>query len=144
MLKMFKKCVFFQLYWVGLHEVLSLYANIWRWQDIPVVPKIRPSQNASSVTVETKGTAESERAGGEVPWSSTQREVQREWTCAICLLTTSREKDLISHLNGRKHRVASEALIAKKQPTQQKQKDAEATTNKTIATNNKKIPKVKF
>ncbi|XP_024636751.1 uncharacterized protein [Medicago truncatula] len=110
-------------------------------QDIPVMLKIRPSQNASSVTVETKGTAESERAGGEVPRSSTQKEVQREWTCAICLVTTSREKDLISHLNGRKHRDTSEALISKKQPTRQKQKGAEATTNKTIATDNKKIPK---
>lgn len=110
-------------------------------QDIPVMLKIRPSQNASSVTVETRGTAESERAGGEVPRSSTQKEVQREWTCAICLVTTSREKDLISHLNGRKHRDTSEALISKKQPTRQKQKGAEATTNKTIATDNKKIPK---
>jgi hypothetical protein len=46
--------------------------------------------------------------------------VQREWTCALCLVTSSSEKDLNSHLNGRKHRAACEAagLKVKKQPTQ--------------------------
>jgi hypothetical protein len=48
-------------------------------------------------------------------------EVQREWTCALCLVTSSSEKDLNSHLNGRRHRDACEAAglkVAKKQPTQ--------------------------
>ena len=35
-----------------MYEGLSLFAYIY----IPVMLKIRPSQNASSVTVETKGT----------------------------------------------------------------------------------------
>jgi len=39
-----------------LYEGLSLYAYIWMLHDIPVMLKIRPTQNASSVTVETKGT----------------------------------------------------------------------------------------
>jgi hypothetical protein len=75
-------------------------------QDIPVMPKIEPSQNASSATVETKGTEESDRAGGEVPQSSTstQKQVQKQWTCALCLLTVACEKDVNSHLNGKKHR----------------------------------------
>jgi hypothetical protein len=90
------------------------------WQDILVIPKIGPSQTASSATVETKGRAESDTVGGEV--TSTLKEVQKEWTCALCLVTTTSEKDLNSHFNGRKHRDACEAaaLKAKKQPAPQK------------------------
>jgi hypothetical protein len=117
---MLKKSVFFELYLVGLHEVLSLDPNIWMLKDIPVMPKIGPSQNASSATVETKGTAEINKAGGEVSQSSTQKEVQKEWTCALCLVTVRCEKTLISHLRGRRHRETMEALKAKKQPTLQK------------------------
>lgn len=109
-------------------------------QDIPVMPKIGRSQNASSATVETKGTAEINKAGGEVSQSSTQKEVQKEWTCALCLVTTSSEKTLNCHLGGKKHRASVETLISKKQPTLQKQKDAKV-TNKIIATGNKEIAK---
>ncbi|KAK2383439.1 HVA22 protein [Trifolium repens] len=100
-------------------------------QDIPGMSKIEPSQNASSATVETKVTAESDRAGGEVPQNSTssQNEVQREWTCALCLLTFTCEKTMDIHLNGRRHRAAL-----------QRQKDAEV-TNQLIATDKKEILK---
>ncbi|CAJ2678210.1 unnamed protein product [Trifolium pratense] len=100
-------------------------------QDIPVMPKIEPSQNASldSATVETKGTAESDKTGGEVPQSSasTQKEVQKQWTCDLCLLTITCEKSMTMHLNGKRHRTAL-----------QKQKDAEV-KNQPIATDNKEI-----
>jgi len=127
-------CAFLQLYWVGLQEVLGIYVNTRTLQDIPVSPKIGPSQIASLATVETKVTAERTSAGGEVPQSSTstQKEVQKEWTCALCLVTTPGKKDLNSHLSGKKHRAAL-----------QRQKDAEA-TNEIIATDNKEILKVKF
>ncbi|KAK2437247.1 HVA22 protein [Trifolium repens] len=95
-------------------------------QDIPVMPKIVISQNASSVTVETKGTVDINTAGGELPLTSTTRkEVQKEWTCALCLVTTTSEKDLNSHLNGMRHRSSCEAALlrAKKQPAQQKLKN---------------------
>jgi len=129
----FKKYVFFQLHWVGLHEVLSLYANIWMLQDIPDIPKIGPSQIGSSATMETKGTAEGDMAGGEVPQSSsTLKDVQKDWTCALGLVTTSSEEILNSHFSGGKHGAAL-----------QKQKDAEA-INEITATDNKEIVKVKF
>jgi len=85
------------------------------------MPKIAPSQNASSATVETKGTAKSDKSGEENLKSSTQREVQKEWTCALCSVTTSSKITLNSHLNGRKHRDSCEAALkAKKQPAPQK------------------------
>jgi hypothetical protein len=129
----FKKCVFFQLHWIGLHEVLGLYANIWMLQDIPVIPKIGPSQIGSSAKMETKGTAEGDRAGGEVPQSSsTLKDVQKDWSCALGLVTTSSEEILNSHFSGGKHRAAL-----------QKQKDEEV-INETTTTDNKEIVKVKF
>ena len=78
------------------------------------------SQTASSAIIETKGTSESVTACGEVPQSSSQKAVQKEWTCALCLVTVTCEKTLISHLRGRRHRETIEALKAKKQPTLQK------------------------
>ena len=85
-------------------------------QDIPVIPKIGPSQIGSSATntMETKGTLKGDRAGGEFPHSSSSEEI------------------LNSHFSGRKH---SAAL--------QKQKDAEA-INEITSTDNKEILKVKF
>ncbi|MCI16684.1 TB2/DP1 HVA22 family protein, partial [Trifolium medium] len=94
--------------------------------DIHVMPKIVTSQNASSVTVETKGTTDSDTAGGKLPLTSTtHKEVQKEWTCALCLVTTKSEKDLNSHLNGMRHRASCEAALlrAKKQPAPQKLKN---------------------
>lgn len=88
-----------------------MYANIFA------------SQKASSTIVETKGLDGSDPAGGEVPPSSTatQKEVPKEWTCALCLVTTSSQITLNSHINGRKHRAACEAALkAKKQPAPQK------------------------
>lgn len=109
-------------------------------QDVPVMLKIGRSQNASSATVETKGTAEINKAGEEVSQSSTRKEMQKEWTCALCLVTTSSEKTLNCHLGGKKHRASIETIISKKQPTLHKQKDAKV-TNKIIATDNKEIVK---
>ncbi|XP_045819319.1 uncharacterized protein LOC123912790 [Trifolium pratense] len=85
---------------------------------------IEASRKVSSAIVETKGIMGRDPAGGEIPRSSTQKDVQKEWTCALCLVKTSSEITLNSHLNGRRHREACEAasatLKAKKQPASQK------------------------
>ena len=52
----------------------------------------------------------------ERPDSPIPKEVRKEWTCDICQLTTQSEKNLNSHLQGRKHKDAYEAFIAKNQP----------------------------
>ncbi|KAL8155852.1 hypothetical protein AgCh_001050 [Apium graveolens] len=44
--------------------------------------------------------------------------VQREWTCAVCLVTTTSKATLNSHLLGRKHRTRCEELKAGKQTTE--------------------------
>ncbi|KAK7319503.1 hypothetical protein RJT34_04224 [Clitoria ternatea] len=82
-------------------------------QDIPVMPKPVPSQNTSSPSIESKGKTGKDTTGGELPQSSTHREVQKEWTCALCQVKTCSEKTLDEHLHGKKHRNAYEALKAK-------------------------------
>ncbi|XP_058747531.1 uncharacterized protein LOC131620438 [Vicia villosa] len=111
-------------------------------RDISVISETVPSQNASTATVENKVTTENNIAGGEVPQSSTstQKEVQKEWNCALCSVTTSNEITLNSHLSGRKHRAAIKTFIAKKLPTLQKLNYAEA-TNEITATESKETLK---
>ncbi|KAH1236284.1 HVA22-like protein a [Glycine max] len=91
-------------------------------QDISVVPNLVPSQNASPAMVETKILVGKDTASGELPESSTHKEVQKEWTCALCHVTTSSEKTLIDHLHGRKHKATCESLKAQNQPVPHKVK----------------------
>ncbi|XP_028081164.1 uncharacterized abhydrolase domain-containing protein DDB_G0269086-like isoform X8 [Camellia sinensis] len=46
--------------------------------------------------------------------------VQKEWTCAICQVTTTCEASLMSHLYGRKHRATCAELQASKQSNKDK------------------------
>lgn len=46
-----------------------------------------------------------------------EENVQREWTCAMCQVTTTSETTLNLHLQGRKHRAKCEELKAGKQTT---------------------------
>ncbi|KAL7206101.1 hypothetical protein ACSBR2_018918 [Camellia fascicularis] len=46
--------------------------------------------------------------------------VQKEWTCAICQVTTTCEANLMSHLYGRKHRTTCADLQAGKQANKNK------------------------
>ncbi|XP_020222390.1 uncharacterized protein LOC109804888 isoform X1 [Cajanus cajan] len=101
-------------------EVIEKRENPASKQDIPVVPNHAPSQNASPAMVETKGIVGKETAGVELPQSSTHKEMQKEWTCALCHVTTSSEKTLNEHMHGRKHRATCEALKVKNQPVSQK------------------------
>ncbi|XP_004504865.1 uncharacterized protein [Cicer arietinum] len=87
--------------------------------NIPVMSNVMPTQNASSAIAETKRIVGRDTAGGEL---LTQKEVQKEWTCALCLVTTTSAKTLNSHLNGKKHKATIEALKANKQPAPQKMK----------------------
>ncbi|KAF9623783.1 hypothetical protein IFM89_005290 [Coptis chinensis] len=44
-------------------------------------------------------------------WPHSQNDIQREWTCVLCTVTTTSENNLRSHLQGKKHK-ANEELIA--------------------------------
>jgi len=84
------------------------------------------SHNASPTMLESKGVEVKDKADGELPQISTHREVQKEWTCALCQVTTSSEKTLNAHLQGSKHRAMENAMKSKNQPVSQKLKSEHA------------------
>ncbi|WOH07011.1 hypothetical protein DCAR_0626440 [Daucus carota subsp. sativus] len=43
-------------------------------------------------------------------WTGNLMKVQKEWSCAICLVNTARRKDLESHMRGRKHKFRVDEL----------------------------------
>lgn len=48
--------------------------------------------------------------GSPVTWPESSDRNQRDWTCAICLVSTDSQKCLIQHLQGRKHEQKEEEL----------------------------------
>ncbi|KAJ0010436.1 hypothetical protein Pint_33462 [Pistacia integerrima] len=71
---------------------------------------------------EISDTVEAVRDFCEIP--VTMR-VQREWTCAICQVTTQSETTLNSHLRGRRHRETCKELKEKNQPSKTKNSASE-------------------
>ncbi|BBH09239.1 HVA22 homologue A [Prunus dulcis] len=76
--------------------------------------KLTQTENGTFAVMETKEKSVEVATGREVLESS--QNVQKEWTCALCQLTTQSEATLNSHLQGKKHKVACEALKAKSWP----------------------------
>ncbi|XVE93591.1 hypothetical protein REPUB_Repub01dG0207800 [Reevesia pubescens] len=84
------------------------------------IPETEPNaaQTVNNVTTlpEIKGAASF--GSPEIP---SDKQVQKEWTCAMCQVTTTSEKTLNSHLQGSRHRNAWEELMkAKNQPSKGK------------------------
>ncbi|XP_054802660.1 uncharacterized protein LOC129306217 isoform X3 [Prosopis cineraria] len=90
----------------GLEKLIASKANT-------ALCSVDSNESTSSSTAKTqKIAADTER--GAYPDLHAFENVQKEWTCAICLLTMHSEANLNSHLQGRKHKAACEALKAKK------------------------------
>lgn len=43
-------------------------------------------------------------------WTENLMKVQREWSCAVCLVNTASRKDLESHMRGKKHKLREDEL----------------------------------
>ncbi|XP_040364210.1 uncharacterized protein LOC112170375 isoform X2 [Rosa chinensis] len=100
------------------------------------VPKIAPASTAKTSNQPNKEPGKSIRSTGKLNWPEIHtvsfmelfekpvefgtviedpeppKEVQKEWTCALCHVTTACERNMNSHLQGRKHKAAYEALKA--------------------------------
>ncbi|XP_059647971.1 uncharacterized protein LOC132294218 isoform X5 [Cornus florida] len=80
------------------------------------------AEKKTDATVEIKETTATSVAGGEskLPDVSTSKNVQKEWSCAVCQMTVNCEKNFNLHLQGRKHRAKCEELKASKQTDKNK------------------------
>ncbi|XP_059297051.1 uncharacterized protein LOC132050047 isoform X3 [Lycium ferocissimum] len=93
------------------------------WEDITVMENMakheaaEPKQeNPIQIEKKTTGVLVKEMvipANAEeikLPNIISSKQVQTEWTCAVCQMTTTSEQNLKSHLNGRKHKAKCEGL----------------------------------
>lgn len=61
-------------------------------------------------------------------WTENLMKVQKDWSCAVCLVNTARRKDLESHMRGKKHKFREEEL-RKIEMVTDKTADISLTTN---------------
>ncbi|XP_060175937.1 uncharacterized protein LOC132606445 isoform X6 [Lycium barbarum] len=93
------------------------------WEDIKVTEhtakhEAAETKQGSPIPIEKKTTgvqvkemtvpADAEEI--RLPRIISSKQVQTEWTCAVCQVTATSEQILKSHLNGRKHKAKSEGL----------------------------------
>ena len=78
-------------------------------------PDINQTENKKPDTDLT--VSEKAEAVGE---SFEPEQVQKEWTCAICLLTVENETTLNSHLQSKRHKAACEDIKIKTQQSKNK------------------------
>ncbi|KAI9177388.1 hypothetical protein LWI28_014595 [Acer negundo] len=96
-------------------------------------PDIGQTENTKPDTDITDG--EKVEAVGESFEIPVPKQIQKEWTCAICQVTIQSEKTLESHLKGKKHKAACELLKTKTQQFKNKAFSA-APENKEQINNN--------
>ncbi|XP_017971063.1 PREDICTED: uncharacterized protein LOC18608185 isoform X1 [Theobroma cacao] len=95
---------------------------------VNLIPETEPSAAQTQVKMLAVARPEiKEATGWDLPELPSDKQVQKEWTCAMCQVTTSCEKNLNMHLQGRRHRAACEGLMkAKNQPSKGKVAPASA------------------
>ncbi|KAG8498076.1 hypothetical protein CXB51_007204 [Gossypium anomalum] len=74
-----------------------------KWE-VTTIPKTDPNviQTVNNTTVTLPATVG--EVGHDLPEIPSDKQVQKEWTCAMCQVTTTSEKTLNIHLQGRKHK----------------------------------------
>ncbi|KAF7127372.1 hypothetical protein RHSIM_Rhsim11G0141400 [Rhododendron simsii] len=95
-----------------------------------VEPNLAQNEKKTVAAVEIKEKTVAAAGGENKAVEITDSEkVQREWACALCQVTIPSEKDLDSHLQGRKHKAKFERLIASKQVNKNKGSSSSAASS---------------
>ena len=90
-------------------DFLSMYFQVSQAEAEPYLPQI---ENRNFPAAKVKENVVRVAAVRELPETSAWNAVPKEWTCPICNTTTQCESSKISHLKGKKHKAAYEALKA--------------------------------
>ncbi|XP_043814364.1 zinc finger protein 346 isoform X3 [Manihot esculenta] len=107
-------------------------------------PDFTPSGNRTTAPLDFTGTTPTWFAARGLPdVLLPSNNVQNEWTCAVCQVTTPSEADLISHLHGRRHESACEKLKAYNQTSKSKVSSASAMENANAAESRGNSPDTK-
>ncbi|KAJ7968324.1 HVA22-like protein [Quillaja saponaria] len=104
---------------VGKHDGLDYQKLLIQAKSSPITlgslkeANLAQNENLTSSKIRSNEKAGKDAACTEHPDISASKNVQKEWTCAICQVKTTSEMTLNCHLQGRIHRVNCEALKAK-------------------------------
>ncbi|OMO85284.1 Zinc finger, U1-type [Corchorus capsularis] len=95
---------------------------------VKAIPETEPNASQTQAKMFTVACPEiKEKSCWVLPEIPSDKQVQKEWTCALCQVTTTCEQNLKMHLEGRRHKAACEELIkAKNQPSKAKVSPASA------------------
>lgn len=89
-------------------------------KDQTSMSKVCTSSVETNVPMERSEMANATAVSQDIPDKPCLKKAQNEWTCAICLVTTTSEADLVSHLQGQQHADAYEKLKAKDEMSKSK------------------------
>ncbi|XP_043814366.1 uncharacterized protein LOC110619219 isoform X5 [Manihot esculenta] len=106
-------------------------------------PDFSQSGNRTTAPLDFTGTTPTWFAASGLPDVLPSNNIQKEWTCAVCQVTTTSEADLISHLHGRRHESACEKLKAYNQTSKRKVSSASAMENANAAESRGNSPDTK-
>ncbi|KAH7832906.1 hypothetical protein Vadar_001225 [Vaccinium darrowii] len=93
-----------------------------KFEEPNLVQNEKKTVAAGEIKEKTVGAPEEEKKAVVI----SSEKVQREWTCALCQLTTPTEKILDSHLQGRKHKAKVQQLEASMQANKNKASSSSA------------------
>ncbi|KAM5575279.1 hypothetical protein ABKV19_014297 [Rosa sericea] len=110
------------LYEHFIRSYTSEYSFIWKWNFLSIprvkdvfsredyldvvdksVIRIEPQESAKPVIFQGIPASSSEAIVRESALPSSPKKIQREWSCAVCLINTTSAKCLKKHIQGKKH-----------------------------------------
>uniref|UniRef100_A0A5B7APL4 C2H2-type domain-containing protein n=1 Tax=Davidia involucrata TaxID=16924 RepID=A0A5B7APL4_DAVIN len=116
---------------VQLAEKNAATATIWCAEPNP---EQADKRTVAAVEIKEMTAESSAHRENKLPEITTSKEVQKEWTCALCQMMMPSEASLNYHLQGMKHRAKCEELKAGEQ-TDENKSCFSSTTNKSNQTN---------
>ncbi|PRQ21049.1 putative ribonuclease H-like domain-containing protein [Rosa chinensis] len=124
------------LYEHFIRSYISEYSFIWKWNFLSIprvkgifsrrdsypdvvdksVISMEPQELAKPVIFQGIPASSSEAIARESALPSSPKKIQREWSCALCLINASSENCLKEHIQGKKHVLQVEALRVRQVP----------------------------
>ncbi|XP_062029199.1 uncharacterized protein LOC133745195 isoform X2 [Rosa rugosa] len=124
------------LYGHFIRSYIAEYSFIWKWNFLSIprvegifsredshldvvdksVIRVEPQESARPVLFQGLPASNSETTVRESALPSSPKKIQREWSCALCLINATSENCLKMHFQGKKHVLKLEELRVRQGP----------------------------
>ncbi|XP_021658174.1 uncharacterized protein LOC110648302 isoform X3 [Hevea brasiliensis] len=105
-----------------------------------IEPDLASAGNRTSAPLDFKEMTPAVFAARDLPDVLQSNSIQKEWTCAVCQLTTASGANVISHLRGKRHQDACEKLKVYNQTLKSKVSPASEMENAKLAESRGNLP----